>query len=61
MRHGAVGGKELEVAEVPIRHRRWATRVAVAFGLPPGLAGDGSSNGERRGGASRQPRATLDR
>ena len=67
MRHGANGGKELGVAEVRIRRRRWATRVAVAFGLPVGLAGAGSTGSGRRGGrrvtggASRRPRASQDR
>ena len=45
------------------RRRRWATRVAVAFGLPVGLAGDRSAGSGRRGGrrvaggASRRPSA----
>jgi hypothetical protein len=32
------------------RRRRWATWVAVASGLPVGLAGDGSAGSGRRGG-----------
>ena len=49
------------------RRRRWATRVAVAFGLPVGLAGDGSAGSGRGGGhhvvggASRRLRASRDR
>jgi len=45
------------------RRRRWATRVAVASGLPVGSAGDGSVRSGRRcgcrvaGGSSRRPRA----
>jgi hypothetical protein len=47
--------------------RRWATRVAVAFGIPVGLAGDGSAGSGRGGGrhvvdgASRRLRASRDR
>ena len=49
------------------RRRRWATWVAVASGLPVGLAGDGSAGSGRGGGrhvvdgASRRLRASRDR
>ena len=57
VRHCSNGGEEVVDGEALIRRWRWAARVPVPFGPVPALARDGGGGGERRGGASRQPRA----
>ena len=56
MCHCSNGGEEVVDSEALIRRRRWVARVPVPFGPVPALSRDGGGSGERRGGASRQPR-----